>query len=1045
MSRHSLKIYATDVDEAREHIFQCVRRMPHKAIYFDGWNGFGASVVLRSIAEVLPSRRTTPELCFDRVIYIDCSECKNRRAIQRAIAEELKLDSSVVGILDRQDEDDDFGGVDTGSRYEIDTVGQVIYQALKNSKFMMIFINGSDDEVDMGAFGIPPFTKFSNNTMIWTFKRSFLTMHRHQYEIEDKLRHTTFFLYSILVTSSQFQAILGEEAATIVARNPSMLGIDPTMVMECCLYKLFLHCNFHPATRFDWVAHASNYWICDRIMQWDIARDIIHALHREINWKCDSSLLDDVLQKFMKQLSPPFLVLKDDGVYEEGTYHWISVTSRNTKVCGLQTIPADTSSFFLAFEGPYYPSTLQNGLFEHASKLGVLVLYCSVFNFASPPFLKCHSLRFLGVDRCEDGNTDEGEDHIDWACLYRLQVLDLRYTDWNEILSQERMVLMTDIRELNIEGVDCWQYAAHLQGCLPNLQSLRIIKPRCKRQISKDVDNSFVDKTRMEILDLSGNSDMKILPRSLAKAGSLQMLVLDGCDELEKVVLPDGLPPSLNTFSFDGYGPASQWTQTIELPPNHCRLPTAVDNEKDISVSKISLAGCTQLENLFLRGLPNLVELDLSGTAIKVLDFETMVVHVPRLKRLFLIGCVHLHAIKPWCKRGNSEMLPNLELLCIDTRAGIGCSRPSINKNKSFSLQVHAVVEDARLARSLEFLMDFMGDCEDVYFNIHINSSPMYAGVSQLEASCKGKIGASDQVSMQQLVPAGCYDDVLSMVGDPPISAPTQTFTQPPTVMLDRHIEIAQGSRCVESELDGCLGQLIDYFTESLHVHDVSVSAIMPELHWGRALKHCCVERCPKLDPVFPSYSAFDSLETLWVSDLLIARWICSKPISRYRSLFRNLQHLHVSSCPSLQFGLPAMFSFPSLETLHIIHCGDLKHVFILDEKCPEEIAAYGVAFPKLRTIYLHNLLKLQQICQVKMVAPALESIKIRGCSGLRRLPAVAARSQLEKKRTIEIEKDIWDALEWDGVEAGHHPCLFEAPVHSSYYKKKLPRVSVLR
>ena len=112
-----------------------------------------------------------------------------------------------------------------------------------------------------------------------------------------------------------------------------------------------------------------------------------------------------------------------------------------------------------------------------------------------------------------------------------------------------------------------------------------------------------------------------------------------------------------------------------------------------------------------------------------------------------------------------------------------------------------------------------------------------------------------------------------------------------------------------------------------------------------------------------------------------------------------------------------------------------LRHVFVLDKEwSPEEIA-----FPKLTTIHLHDLPTLRQICEVKMVAPALETIRIRGCWGLQRLPSV------EKKPTVEIEKDVWDALEWDGVEAGHHPDLFEAPIHSRYYKKKLPRVSVLR
>jgi hypothetical protein len=131
------------------------------------------------------------------------------------------------------------------------------------------------------------------------------------------------------------------------------------------------------------------------------------------------------------------------------------------------------------------------------------------------------------------------------------------------------------------------------------------------------------------------------------------------------------------------------------------------------------------------------------------------------------------------------------------------------------------------------------------------------------------------------------------------------------------------------------------------------------------------------------------------------------------------------------------------LETLHIIHCGDLVHVFELDEHYPTEIISVGVLFPKLKTIHLHDLPKLRQICEVKMVAPALESIKIRGCWNLRRLLSVGSRAHGEKKPTVEIEKDVWDALEFD---AGHRRDHFEAPVHSCYYKnKKLPRVSFLR
>jgi hypothetical protein len=43
------------------------------------------------------------------------------------------------------------------------------------------------------------------------------------------------------------------------------------------------------------------------------------------------------------------------------------------------------------------------------------------------------------------------------------------------------------------------------------------------------------------------------------------------------------------------------------------------------------------------------------------------------------------------------------------------------------------------------------------------------------------------------------------------------------------------------------------------------------------------------------------------------------------------------------------------------------------------------------------------------------------------------------------MEKGAWDAVEWDGLAAGHHPDLSE-PVHSRYYRRKrLLRGTVLR
>jgi hypothetical protein len=105
-------------------------------------------------------------------------------------------------------------------------------------------------------------------------------------------------------------------------------------------------------------------------------------------------------------------------------------------------------------------------------------------------------------------------------------VLDLYYTEWGEILSEEKIELMAYLAELNIEGVWCWQWISQLEKKrLPYLQRLRvIIKPPPVRQAqtspSDIISNALIDKTaELEVLDLSGNSHMEnLLPTSLPKA-----------------------------------------------------------------------------------------------------------------------------------------------------------------------------------------------------------------------------------------------------------------------------------------------------------------------------------------------------------------------------------------------------------------------------------------------------------------------------------------------------------------------------------------------
>ncbi|KAK3145595.1 hypothetical protein QOZ80_3BG0254910 [Eleusine coracana subsp. coracana] len=228
---------------------------------------------------------------------------------------------------------------------------------------------------------------------------------------------------------------------------------------------------------------------------------------------------------------------------------------------------------------------------------------------------------------------------------------------------------------------------------------------------------------------------------------------------------------------------------------------------------------------------------------------------------------------------------------------------------------------------------------------------------------------------------------------------------------------------------------------------------------WSTPLRWCHVERCPNMEDSLFHQDArgFSLLEVVWVSELLMARCLWSKGhVTWSRNnmlLFQSLRHLRLRSCPRLQYALPlrsrAHNALGNLETIHVVRCGDLRHVFVLSEDDDkDDIASKGMEFPALTTIHLHDLPMLRGICDVKMFAPRLRSVRSRGCFNLRRLPAPVKKAQGVRwpRPTVEVEKDVWDALEWDGADAGHHPTYYEPPVHSRHYRQRgLLRGTVLR
>ncbi|CAL5064973.1 unnamed protein product [Urochloa decumbens] len=982
-----------------------------------------ASMVLRSIAEDPPASLTK---IFDKIIHVDCSVWKSRRALQRAIAVELMLPQEIMAIFDRQDDEDDFIGADEGSRSEIQDVGEEIHRALQGHTCLVVFHNGGKEVIDMNDFGIPESSKWLNNgKVLWTFRGRLRLVATQM--MADVVNNSHFFLscrypfgdnvsLTTLATPEQaedLRALLQAEAREI-AHYTHAPGVNEEITTECCFYLLLLSNRNEFYIDYNWATHASNYWVCDGIIeegQEEKAWDIGAALHKELQlaeytW---SKIYLPIFHGFESKL---------DARYNR----WFSAPMPLWQQIVEPTVLQELSSFFLAISKIQSTPLLDNTYFEQLVNLGVLKLRHCTFNFSLPPFRSCVRLRFLGLDSCtDDGQKKKKENPVVLKCFQSLRVLDIRYTDWDMTWSPEIIEsLAAVVREIHIKkgsiwsrnrnnNLACWQQ-------MGNLRKLRVIEPTCPWETGKMDD--FSDTIKLELLDLSGNGTIHVLP-SLSDATNLKTLILDGCVGLEHVG-PHGLPPALESLSFDA----------------------GKDRAK---VSIISFTGCKNLHSFILRGrFWNLEELDLSGTSVKILNLSGKVVQLPRLERLLLLGCKQLCAIVWWGTR--EEM--KLKKLYIDTHGEV--EEDSEYKN---DYDAYAVLRDARLVQSLmvkesnrlPFRIPFrvMGN-----LRVHLRKP---AGSSQ---GRRNRLSTSTMLSVEKTEhclsdnPA-CYRDILQLLQGAANAKDASSADDIPTpVPLAGHVEISEGMISTPA-LESLMAS-----ADSLDLASASGDAsIISTPYHGNALKWCRVERCSALRAAFPSPTTavwydFFSLETILVAHLPAARCIWGERIIS-TCLGTKLRTVHLRSCPRLKFVLPmlAISSLTSLEILHVAHCGDLTHVFPFDDSqsrllSPAEKATMTKEFPKLKRLHLHHLPKLQQVCELRMSAPALETVKVRDCWGLRRLPATAVGRQA--RTIVDCEKDWWEKLEWDGLEAGHHRSLFQ-PRHSRYYKKALLRASVLR
>jgi hypothetical protein len=160
---------------------------------------------------------------------------------------------------------------------------------------------------------------------------------------------------------------------------------------------------------------------------------------------------------------------------------------------------------------------------------------------------------------------------------------------------------------------------------------------------------------------------------------------------------------------------------------------------------------------------------------------------------------------------------------------------------------------------------------------------------------------------------------------------------------------------------------------------------------------------------------------------------------------FNALKHLVLEHCPRLEAIVPCDCVLPSLETLDILFCYNLKSIFY--DRLPSSKILYSIRLssssdyyqlPCLRRIHLQELPLLEHLHDGNnpmLTAPAWEELHVRGCWSLRRLPRF--RQQPDKAVEVSGERAWWSKLRWD--QDG------DAPLHRDCYEPRLPPVLASR
>ncbi|KAF8772853.1 hypothetical protein HU200_005240 [Digitaria exilis] len=638
-------------------------------------------------------------------------------------------------------------------------------------------------------------------------------------------------------------------------------------------------------------------------------------------------------------------------------------------------------------------------------------------------------------------NLDWPEQTEDLMRLVLSDQLEKRSVSGQDAHVVQALDLMAELRELHVKGPGEWS-SSRLRSSTSaersdnrNLLKLRVVGG------AKDSDNNIGD-TGGHV-----NQQASSFP-NLSSWHVLKTVILDGCFELEESGC-NALPLSLESFSFTSNVP----TKIKSISFRGCVMLKSLllrgifDElvELDMSATSIKTLDLSEmqalhLKRLFLLGCQKLRAIlwPHKETWLEVLRIDTT------------------HATWAMEDMSNKQESSSVFTRAESPSATVHCDGQALTNSDSY-----ISLRDARLFRSLlttrlgilgipptgrgcPFIPTGRGCPPDKKLRVEVSSTGGHKCAGQRINNREQEVRA---VSLQNAAGNLYIDDIIfglhdnsqttctnggEAVLDPPACMwmwacpfiPTDSDSAYCYIRIQdetpaESLQVKNGSK---QEISTTLPDFVQNDAMTLHLYDcLSITGIPgpapadpSNLKWYY-LRWCRLERCPNLEgSVFPAafefdpYNIFTYLETLWASQLLKARhiWDWSKSLFRpgYGS-FSNLVFLHLDHCPRLVHILPLYTSNDEgchrLETLEILCCGELKEVFPSDS---EPLQQKPREFPRLKRIHLYELPKLQHICGQRMLAPRLETVKIRGCWSLKRLPAVPLPPAVGRLHNVDCE-----------------------------------------